>query len=115
MSGDSAPSDSRRERSAAGARGRRRTVETPTSVRPSAACENGSMPASGQPVVGVALRVPVAIEVVPELGVLPDARREGVGDLLRRPLDRVVARHDRGDEDRRAPAAARSGRARSAR
>ena len=45
-----------------------------------------------QPIVGVVLRVPIAIEVVPVLGVPPNPNCELVGKLLRRFLNGLVPR-----------------------
>src|SRR5687768_15082725 len=49
-------------------------------------------PPSAEPGVVVALRVPIPVEVVPELGMLTNLGAEGVSDLLRRDRDRFVAR-----------------------
>ena len=40
----------------------------------------------------VCLRIPVAIELIPVLGMLADARAELIGELLRRRVDGFVAR-----------------------
>src|SRR5689334_19582070 len=55
---------------------------------------------SGQLIVSIVLRVPVAIEVVPVLWVAPDPHFELISELLCRRLDGLIARRVGGDNDR---------------
>src|SRR5258706_5415210 len=79
-----------------------------TNVCPKTACETGSIQvgASAEPFVGILLRIPVSIELIPVLRVLPDAGAQLIRKLLRGLLNGLVARpvgrhHDRVAEQAR--------------
>src|SRR5262245_23309779 len=104
MSGASAPSaaaaHARLEK-----RVRSRVSSAPTSVRPKMTCEMGSISrASRELAVVVALRVPVAIEVIPVLRLRADLGFELGSEGLRGLLHRFLARQIAGHEDRLAGA-----------
>ncbi len=52
-----------------------------------------------EPAVIVTLRVPIPVEVVPELGMLTNLSGKGVSNLLCRGRMRLVARNVAGDVD----------------